>query len=239
MPTINEYFIDLTRGLQVLPNPNIVPEDGWTSEIGFKQGFQVDRWQGFLDIAGFYTKYINVIDFNTVFDPGGAPYVRAENLDDARIYGMEVSIMGRGSIFNMPLQLLSGYTYMQPELLNPSNLRLQTFGEDGKLLNFRNKHAFKSDVEMSFGRYSVGLTAIYNSFMIMVPEAQVLIPGVGEYRDNNTNGEWVVDCRFIVQLNESSRLTGVVKNLFNNEYTTRPAALEAPRNYALQFQYDF
>ena len=40
VPTINEYFIDLTRGLQVLPNPNIVPEDGWTSEIGFKQGFK-------------------------------------------------------------------------------------------------------------------------------------------------------------------------------------------------------
>ena len=83
--------------------------------------------------SGFYTKYINVIDFNTVFDPGGAPYVRAENLDDARIYGMEVSAMGRGSLFGVPLQLLSGYTYMQPELLNPSNLRLQTFGEDGKL----------------------------------------------------------------------------------------------------------
>ena len=204
----------------------------------------MDRWQGFLDIAGFYTKYINVIDFNTVFDPGSATLiVRAENLDDARIYGMEVSIMGRGSIFNMPLQLLSGYTYMQPELLNPSNLRLLDpplgFGEDGKLLNFRNKHAFKSDAEMSFGRYSIGLTAIYNSFMIMVPEAQVAIPGVEDYRDNNMNGEWVVDCRFIVQLNESSRLTGVVKNLFNNEYTTRPAALEAPRNYALQFQYEF
>ena len=238
VPTINEYFIDLTRGLQVLPNPNIIPEDGWTSEIGFKQGFQIDRWQGFLDLAGFYTKYINVIDFNTVFDPGGAPYVRAKNLDDARIYGMEVSVMGRGSLFGVPLQLLSGYTYMQPELLNPSNLRLQTFGEDGKLLNFRNKHAFKSDMEMSFGRYSTGFTAIYNSFMIMVPEAQVLIPGVDEYRENNMNGEWVVDCRFIVQLNESARLTGVVKNLFNNEYTTRPAALEAPRNYALQFQYE-
>ena len=92
---------------------------------------------------------------------------------------------------------------------------------------------------MSFGRYSTGLTAIYNSFMIMVPEAQVLIPGVDEYRENNMNGEWVVDCRFIVQLNESARLTGVVKNLFNNEYTTRPAAFEAPRNYALQFQYEF
>ena len=92
---------------------------------------------------------------------------------------------------------------------------------------------------MTFGRYSLGLTAIYNSFMIMVPEAQVLIPGVGEYRDNNTNGEWVVDCRLIMQLNESSRLTGVVKNVFNNEYTTRPAALEAPRNYAIQFQYEF
>ena len=94
-------------------------------------------------------------------------------------------------------------------------------------------------MEMSFGRYSTGFTAIYNSFMIMVPEAQVLIPGVDEYRENNMNGEWVVDCRFIVQLNESARLTGVVKNLFNNEYTTRPAALEAPRNYALQFQYEF
>ena len=57
-----------------------------------------------------------------------------EKSDDARIYGMEGECNEEALICTAAT---ARYTYMQTELLNPSNLRLQTFGEDGNSLNFR------------------------------------------------------------------------------------------------------
>ena len=48
-----ELFIstEVTEGIWVYPNPNIKPENGWSAEIGVKQGLKAGKWMGYLDLA--------------------------------------------------------------------------------------------------------------------------------------------------------------------------------------------
>jgi outer membrane receptor protein involved in Fe transport len=234
VPTINEYFIDLKRTLQVVANPNLLPENGWSTELGIKQGVRVGNWQGFFDMAGFVTKYVDLIDFTII--PGA---VQAQNQDNARIAGFELSALGQGKLFGYPLTFLAGYTFMQPVLLNPDSTRQALFPETFEYISYRNKHNFKADIEATIGKFGVGVSSNYTSFMINIPLTTNSILGVRDYRDRNPNGEWVFDMRLRLQASEKSNLTFVVKNLFNNEYTTRPGILEAPRNYTIQYQHAF
>jgi outer membrane receptor protein involved in Fe transport len=75
--------------------------------------------------------------------------------------------------------------------------------------------------------------------MLNIPITTNAVFGVENYRDRNPKGEWVFDMRAKYNFNDKSNLSFVVKNLFNNDYTTRPGILEAPRNYTLQFQHQF
>ena len=234
VPTINEYFVDLKRTLQVISNPNLLPENGWSAEIGVKQGVKVGSWQGFFDAAGFVTKYVDLIDFTLI--PGA---VQAQNQDNARIAGLELSALGQGKLFGYPLTFLAGYTYMQPILLNPDSARQQNFPDTYQYISYRNKHIFKADIEASIKKFSFGFSCNYNSFMLNIPLTTNAVLGVRDYRERNPNGEWVMDARIRYNIKDKTTIAFVVKNLFNNEYTTRPGILEAPRNYTLQFQHQF
>jgi iron complex outermembrane receptor protein len=234
VPTINEYFVDLKRTLQVISNPNLQPENGWTAELGVKQGVKVGTWQGFFDLAGFVTKYVDLIDFTII--PGA---VQAQNQDDARIAGIELSALGQGKLFGYPFTFLTGYTFMQPILLNPDSSRSAYFPDTYKFINYRNKHNFKADIEATVKKFSFGFSTNYTSFMINLPVTTNSVPGVVQYRTRNPNGEWVFDSRLKYNFTVKTNLSFVVKNVFNNEYTTRPGILEPPRNYTIQFQHQF
>lgn len=234
VPTINEYFVDLKRTLQVVANPNLLPENGWSAEIGVKQGVKVGTWQGYFDVAGFVTKYVDLIDFSI-----NGSTVQAQNQDNARISGIELSALGQGKLFGYPLTFLTGYTFMQPILLNPDSLRMDNFPDSYQYISYRNKHSFKADIETTIRDFSFGFSSVYNSFMLNIPVTSNAVPGVSQYREVNPNGEWVFDVRTRYNFTEKTSLSFVVKNLFNNEYTTRPGLLEAPRNYTMQFQHQF
>jgi len=78
-----------------------------------------------LDIAGFYQFYKNFVEFNGGnFGPTTGPFGRyafkSLNTGDARVYGVDVSLMGNGQ-FNswFGMNVLLGYTYARPETLDP------------------------------------------------------------------------------------------------------------------------
>jgi len=75
--------------------------------------------------------------------------------------------------------------------------------------------------------------------MLNLPVTTNSVPGVVQYRNRNPNGEWVFDSRLKYNFTEKTNLSFVIKNVFNNEYTTRPGILEPPRNYTVQFQHQF
>ena len=57
-PSVAEKFVDAkTGGLNIFPNPDLDPENGWSAEIGIKQGFILGSWSGFADLALFWTEY--------------------------------------------------------------------------------------------------------------------------------------------------------------------------------------
>ena len=53
IPSIAELFIEteVTNGIYVYQNPQLKPEEGWSSEIAIKQGFKIGQWGGYIDVA--------------------------------------------------------------------------------------------------------------------------------------------------------------------------------------------
>lgn len=174
-PSIAEKFVSTAvSSLKIYPNPSLQPERAYSAELGIKQGFKVGNFKGFLDLAGFYTEYTNLIEF--VFDiykPGGASGVfyidqqyagfKSQNIGKAQITGAEASITGSGKIGPVNITLLTGYTFVNP--INPNfNSSKDTLGLPGvKTLKYRSKHLFKNDIQLDYKFISLGYSARFQS----------------------------------------------------------------------------
>ena len=280
-PSIAERFVSTSvGGLTIFKNPNLKPEKGWSSELGFKQLVKLgSSWKGFLDVAAFINEYSNMTEFtfgiynpltgeslnsNGILDTEAYNELiaqgivlsqlvgfRATNAEKARITGLELSFNSQGKIGEVELTSLLGYTYMNPISLNQDpTYRISFSDSTSNMLKYRFKHLIKLDIQASYKKFSLGISLRYNSFMknidLMFEEPiltdagqQFILPGLREYRKNNSNGALVFDSRFIFHITKEMKLNLIVNNLFNAEYVSRPADLQAPRNFLLQLQYAF
>ncbi|CAN5319703.1 hypothetical protein BH09BAC1_BH09BAC1_13570 [soil metagenome] len=239
-PTIAEKFVATKRsGINVIPNPGLRPEFGWSAEIGVKQLLQfTNDWKGYVDIAGFVTQYTDMIEFNLVSVPGTVGlYTQAQNYTNARISGLDVSMVGQGKIFNIPLNIMVGYTYISPVDLNYKEGDPQYPDPSQRFLTFRFKHSWKADIEATYKKVTLGITGTYFSFMKNI--GRFGINNVSVYRLANNKGEAVLDVRVGYNLTNKVKVSFIVKNITNNQYTLRPAYIEAPRNYTVQVAYQF
>lgn len=186
-PTVLEKFIATsTGGISVVPNPDLVSETGWSAELGIKQGFKVGKWQGFLDVAGFWTEYNNMMEFQAARDINSRFFnlpiaFQVQNIGNTRITGADVSLMGEGSIGAVEIALIAGYTLLNPQYRNFEDSIVQTDIQefsttDENILKYRNRHTIKFDGQVTWRRQeaaflpwlndvSVGLTVQYLSFM--------------------------------------------------------------------------
>lgn len=142
-PSITEkYARKDVGGVGVYPNEELKAEKGYNAELGFKQGYKWGNLQGIADVAGFYTRYDNMIEFqfglfnnadytliNSMQDAGrmltdmlnGVPGTslgigaKFHNVSKAEIYGVEVSTAGQYT-FNRNAKLFYnlGYVYTEP-----------------------------------------------------------------------------------------------------------------------------
>lgn len=264
-PTIAEKFVntDFGVGNSVVPNPALVSETGWTAEIGLKQGFKVGDWKGFFDLTGFVSEYQQMMEFvlDTLlfsFGPNGIAAntrFRSENSGDTRIKGYEISLMGQGDLGPGSLTLLSGFTNINPQykVFDKNNPDLNYGSSDtANVLKYRFNQTFKFDAQYDLKRFSVGASVQYYSFMKAIDELfegkikGVLLPdalapkefvAVREFRQQHHNGSWVVDLRASYSVNKHFKISALCGNLFNEEYSIRPALLDAPRNYTLRLDY--
>lgn len=238
VPTINELYVFTARGTVVVPNPDLLPESGWSAEIGIKQAVKKGKWQGYFDAAGFITQYSNYIEFD---DALNSPYLgafQAQNLVDekARISGFEISALGQGELFSIPLNFLAGYTYTSPIDLSKKKYPNKPYNN---VLNFRSFHSVKADIEATYKKFTLGFATLYNSFMINIPDAQEFIPGVVDYRKIDNDGYLLFDSRVRFDITKKIKVSAIVKNMFNEQYATRPGILENPRYYTVQYQQQF
>ncbi len=130
-PSIAESFVNLNLGgIGIFPNPRLLEESGWYSEVGIKQGFPLGKnWKGFTDLTFFTMRYNDMIEimFGTFGDPVPNSPIALEraglgfsfqNIGETLILGGEITVQGTGSIGKVPLTILAGYTYTQSRSLN-------------------------------------------------------------------------------------------------------------------------
>ncbi len=243
-PSIAEKYTATSLGtINIFPNPDLKPETGWSSEIGFKQGFKIKDWSGFADVAAFLTRYRDMVEFTFgVWTPDSIPYPTLDyigfktlNVGDARIMGLDIGISGTGLIGRLPLTLFAGYTFMDPVDLAADSL-------ENNILKYRYRHSFKGDAEVRYKKLTTGFGFIYNSFMERIDAAfeepiigtLEIFPGLKDYRLENNKGYFILDFRVAYQFTSFAKLSLIFKNLLNKEYMGRPGDIQPPRNITVQ-----
>ncbi|MBK8566651.1 MAG: TonB-dependent receptor [Saprospiraceae bacterium] len=263
-PSIAEKFIfTLFGGTPILPNVDLVSETGWSSEIGLRQGFKLGGFSGFLDLAGFISEYEDMMEFNVVFQ-GFLASFQSQNVGNTRIKGLEGSITGRGDLFGLETTVLAGYTFIDPRFKewapldslkngsaafrmtdayrNGINSSVCSAGNSCEnILKYRYKHTAKVDIESRAGKFSFGISAIYNSFMKNIDEVfeALIVPGLRQYRKENNKGDLVLGARAAYFPNDHLKLALILGNVTNEEWVARPGKVEAPRHYTLRVDYSF
>ncbi len=264
-PSVAERYTKTSVGaLNIFPNPNLKPETGWAAEVGIKQVVKIGKkWKGIIDVAAFVNEYNNMMEFTfgyykpdsviitTIEEAESWLGFQAQNAEKARISGAEISFNSIGSIGQVELTSLIGYTYMNPLSLNADSAYLSTFSDSGStVLKYRFNHLAKADIEAKYKNISVGFSARYNSYMSNIDKNFVdgitigstnvqILTGLKEYREKNNKGALVFDARAGYNFKENYRLGFIVSNVLNSEYVTRPGDVRAPRTFILQLQVKF
>ena len=268
-PSMAELFVSTNAsGIEIYSNPDLKPETGWSAEIGIKQNIKIQNWRGSIDVAAFLMKYNDMMEFT--FGQWGDPQTmplyglgfKSVNVGETQISGIELSLNGLGNINpNLKINLIGGYTYMNPVALNPDEVYTESIGQisingeiigpeltynnsssDPSVLKYRYQHIAKVDAELTYlNKYIFGSSIRYNDFMKNIDKVftdewlnQELIPGINAAREKFKNGDMIFDVRIGYHMDKNSKLSLIVNNLFNREYMSRPADMQPQRTIALQ-----
>ena len=264
-PSIAEKYIATSvSALKIYPNYNLQPERGWSAEIGVKQGFTIAGFRGFLDVAGFWTEYQEMVEFifdiygpKTGFFGNDIQYAgfKSQNMGRARINGVDITLTGTGKIGPINVSLLTGYTFTNP--IDPNyNPLVDTLGlPNTNILKYRNRHLFKNDIQLDYKKFSLGFSTRYFSFMENVDRrftqsilheygpafddipSTYILPGLREYREKNNKGTWIHDLRASYQAIKLLKVSFIVNNVFNVEYMARPGDIRPPRMFIMQLAF--
>ena len=264
-PSVAERYISASvGGVRIFRNPDLRPETGWNSEIGWKQILKFGKWMGMIDVAGFVNQYSNMTEFSFgVYKPDTMAFLQtsnpnainylynwvgfqAQNAEKARITGMEFSFNSSGKIGNVELVSLLGYTYMNPISLNTNPFYRASFSDSStNMLKYRFNHLAKADIQATFKKWSVGGSMRYNSFMKNIDRVfeegvlgTELLVGMQYYRQIYNRGVFVFDARLSYDIKKGVKFNFIANNFLNAEYSSRPGDIQAPRNFALQLQFE-
>ena len=201
-PTLAERFIRTQLGsFSIIPNPDLTSESGWTAELGIKQGVKLGGWQGYVDVAAFSSRYDNMMEFT--FIPSELGF-QSQNVGDTEINGFEVNLISNSKIGKHPLNIIFGYTYVDPRYRNfdddptlddeerafRSTLRAGVSvpvdpNESRNILKYRNRHNLKADIEFTYNKWTAGVNYNYTSEQVTIDQFLSMLNGIGEYRELN------------------------------------------------------
>ena len=232
------------------------PEDGFSSELGIRQGLELGKWKGWLDVSAFLNRYNNMMEFafaqwGRTGDPLNGFGFSSVNVGNTEIKGIEVSMNGSGLLGKkVKLDLLAGYTYMDPRQLSYTDFYVQNVDEyddqahlgsdSSNFLKYRYRHLARFDADATYGSWSLGASARYNSFMVNIDKIFTygfVYPPFGSvkhYRDHRTSGDLVVDARIGWRINPQWKAAFICKNVFNYIFMQRPADMQPPRTFVIQ-----
>lgn len=249
-PSIIERFINTgLGGINILPNPTLMPEKGWNAEIGIKQGIKGSLLNGYFDMALFWTEIDNMTEFNFGAFEEGVGF-KTQNVTKARIAGIELSTVGQGQLSpELPFRLLAGYTFNYPADLEVDTLQknirtffgnmVQSIGSfdsvSNSILKYRLRNTARFDLEIDYRKFTLGYNLTYNGPMEKIdPFFLSVIGGLREFREQNPGGSVVSDVRVLFRPSEITTFAFIAKNIFNKEYSLRPGFMAAPANFTVQ-----
>ena len=190
------------------------------------------------------------------------------NVNNARIYGAEVNFSGIWDITSKTnLMFNVGYVYTEPIDVNYKDineveasytdpLQMKQKSNTSKYLKYRQKHTLKGSLDLTYDRYSIGTSMTWKSKTLavdyfLVDEREKENPDVMDYVrsmlfgdlqgywERNNTGYFVQDIRASVQITKGVKVMGIISNLWNKEYSTRPMDISQPRTYTLQLETKF
>ncbi len=265
-PTIAEKFIQTSLGgnVGIFPNPLLESETGFSYELGIKQGLKIGGFKAYADASAFYTQYKNMMEFNITTQPSLG--FRSTNVGDIRIYGMEVGLMGEGKLGKIPYTAMLGYTYIVPKYIDfndsvaASGIAIDPTGIPYNILKYRFRHTFTGSWDVSIHGLELGVTGQYFSFMenldgVFTSPLTTYGTAIAlrQWRESNKRenyqdkrlgrqykGDFIIDMRIGYKFGKADmfKISAIVKNVTNHEYSLRPGLMEAPRQYSLRFDWD-
>lgn len=259
-PSPAERFVSYGIGdIHIYPNPTLQPERGWSTELGMRKNFGEKKFSGYADGALYFMSYRDMMEFafgqwGTQSDPIFGLGFKSLNVNEARIAGIELENGIKSSGKKLKWNFDLGYTYSYPvDLQADSTLRntknfLSGFAKGFSkpdslfkigLLRYRNRHLVKFNTDFEWKKFSMGCGGRYYSRMDNVDfYFGVFIPGVKNYRATHLNGDWVFDLRFAYKTSYG-KIALLSNNLLNADYSIRVGKPDAPRNFTLQYSFDF
>jgi len=254
-PSLVEKFARSSLGaLSIFPNPDLLPEYGWNTEIGFLRKIEGERITGYADIAFYLTEYFDMTEFTFNFYSGLGPGFMSLNNSRARIGGIECTLSGSGEIWGGTLYWLGGYNYIYPANISgdSSNLDLGVFMGNlveglsagssdsaflASVLTYRFRHLGRMNLQYTIHKWSFGADLNYFSLMENLDAIYIsFIPGIVEYREGHMQGDWIADARLGYAVNSKMQVQFLVKNVFNRMYALRPAKYDPPRSFTIQWR---
>ncbi len=260
VPSPAERFIKYGIGdINIYPNDTLKPESGWSAEIGVRKQIDKKNFNGYADGALYMMGYKNMMEF--AFGQWGKPTdpligigFRAMNVNEARIAGFEFETGAKTFINKVKWNFDGGYTYSYPvDLQADSTLRIPSnfisgfakgFSEPDSLfkiglLRYRNRHLLKFNSDFEWKKFSFGGTGRYYSRMDNIDfYFSIFIPGIKNYRATHLQGDWVFDLRFAYKT-RYGKVALLCNNLLNAYYAIRVGKPDAPRNFTLQYSFEF
>jgi iron complex outermembrane receptor protein len=251
-PSPAERFVSTNLDvIQIFPNPDIKPEQGWGAEIGVKQKIKIGEWSASGDMALFLTRYRDLLEFSFAYWPGYGVGFKSINVTQAQIGGIELSLNGESYIGKWKVNLGGGYTYICPLDLNKapelksiisySQYAIQSFSSDqhvagSPILKYRYRHMGKFNIDaQSPEGLTFGAGIRVYSYMEQVDSIfELFVPGLAQFRKDFSGPSAIIDLRG-GYLKNGHRFTLQITNITNAFVTIRPAKPEAPRGFMFQY----
>ena len=145
-PTMAERFVHtVALGFEVIPNPNLRPETGWSFELGHTSAplFHLMR----VDAAVFWTEARDLIEPQLLVIPPDTVRIQLQNVVKARIAGVDLSVIAAPIRDHLVTTL--GYTYLD------TRRRLAGDSTEGPLA-FRPRHLLTAGADYTLGAASLG-----------------------------------------------------------------------------------
>ena len=232
-PSLAEKFASTTLGsVTIIPNPDILPESGWSAELGAKQGVKLGSFTGQADLSIFLLRNSNLIEY--IFVGTG---FRATNIEQSRVYGTEFEFSLSNSIGEFKNIVSGGYTFMYPVELNPQNHK-----STGTYLKYRRKHSGTLTLSSVWKKIDANISIFVKSPILNIDEIFLtlpILPGFGNYWAHDNKTYAVLDLSAGYRLTGNLTISFDVKNLTNTEYIGRPGDIQPQRNYSLRLSGKF